>query len=52
MTIALLNTFCRKFDLIFIEMGRMRGDDVYWFLSDKQRRCYYTAEEIESKVES
>lgn len=51
MTIALLDNFCKRFDLIFIEMGRLKGSEVYWFLNSKHKRCFYTAYEIESKIE-
>jgi len=50
MTISLLNTFCLRYDLIFIEMGRVKGREVYWFLDSKSNRRYYTSEEIESKI--
>ncbi|MHC5081446.1 MAG: hypothetical protein ACYTHN_20785 [Planctomycetota bacterium] len=50
MSISILNAFCRKYDLIFVEMGRVRGDEVYWFIDFNNRRCFYTAMEIEDKL--
>lgn len=50
MSISLLNAFCRRYDLIFVEMGRVRGDEVYWFIDFQNRRCFYTAGEIEEKI--
>lgn len=51
MRVHQLNVFCRKFDLIYIETGRVKGDDVYWFLDHQNRRVYFTAPEILSKIE-
>lgn len=50
MSIPTLNAFCRKYDLIFVEMGRVSGADVYWFLDFNNQRTYYTAEEIEGRL--
>jgi hypothetical protein len=50
MSIPVLNAFCRKYDLIFVEMGRIRGDEVYWFIDFNNRRCFYTAPEIETRL--
>jgi hypothetical protein len=47
-----LNAFCRKYDLVFMEEGRVRGDPVYWFVDFDNRKRYYTAAEIESKLGS
>gem|GEM_PF-2191186 len=49
-SISNLNAFCRKYDLIFVEMGRVRGDEVYWFIDFTNQRCFYTAGEIENKL--
>jgi hypothetical protein len=50
MTIPTLNAFCRRYDLIFVEMGRVNGSEVYWFIDFQHERRYYTAEEIKEKV--
>lgn len=50
MSIPTLNAFCRRYDLIFVENGRVRGDEVYWFIDFNNRRCFYTASEIETKL--
>lgn len=50
MSIHLLNCFCRKYDLVFVEMGRNRGDEIYWFLDYNNERRFYTAIEIEEKL--
>lgn len=49
-TIQTLNAFCRKYDLVFVETGRMNGTDVYWFLDFNNERRYYSFAEIESKL--
>ena len=50
MTITSLNAFCRRYDLIFVEMGRVKGEDVYWFIDFNNRRCFYSAPEIKNKI--
>lgn len=50
MSISFLNSFCRRFDLIFVEMGRSQGREVYWFIDFKNSRRFYTKEEIYSKM--
>ena len=50
MCIATLNCFCRKYDVVFVEMGRVKGNEVYWFIDRDNKRVYYTAPEIESKI--
>ena len=50
MSVSLLNAFCRKFDLIFVEMGHVEGSDVYWFVDFNNRRRFYTAPEIQDKL--
>ena len=52
MSVARLNAFCRRFDMIFVEMGRVSGTDVYWFIDFWNDRRYYTFNEIESKMGS
>jgi hypothetical protein len=31
-------------------MGRVKGVEVYWFIDFSNRRCYYSAPEIEDKI--
>jgi hypothetical protein len=50
MSISILNAFCRKFDLVFVELGRVQGNEVYWFVDYNNRRRYYTAPEIQDKL--
>jgi hypothetical protein len=50
MSISDLNAFCRKFDLIFVEMGRVQGEEVYWFIDYNNRRRYYSAAEINDSM--
>ena len=50
MSIGFLNTFCRRFDLIFVEMGQTKGTEVYWFIDFKNGRRYYSKDEIYSKM--
>lgn len=52
MSVARLNAFCRRFDMIFVEMGRVCGCDVYWFIDFQNDRRYYSYQEIESKMSS
>jgi hypothetical protein len=52
MPIPTLNAFCRKYDLIFVETGRVHGDEVYWFIDFNNRRCYYSRHEIETRLET
>ena len=51
MTIDKLNTFCRRYDLIFKEMGRIEGVDVYWFIDFDNETRHYTHTEICSKLD-
>lgn len=51
MSIHEINVFCRKFDLIYVETGRVEGQDVYWFLNHQNQRVFYTAPEIYSKIQ-
>jgi hypothetical protein len=50
MTIDKMNTFCRTYDLIYVESGRVNGVDVYWFIDYDNERRYYTWEEILDKM--
>jgi len=50
MSISFLNSFCRRFDLVYVEQGTKNGCPVYWFLDFKHERRYYTKEEIYSKM--
>ena len=50
MSVSFLNSFCRRYDLIYVEMGRQQGTDVYWFIDFENSRRYYTKEEIYSKM--
>jgi hypothetical protein len=51
MDIPLMNCFCRRFDLVFIEMGQVKGKPVYWFVDFANQRRYYTNEEIVEKTQ-
>jgi hypothetical protein len=50
MSVSYLNSFCRRFDLIFVEMGCCTGQEVYWFIDFKNSRRFYTKEEITGKM--
>lgn len=50
MSVSLLNAFCRKFDLVYVEMGLVEGSDVYWFVDFNNHRRCYTAPEIRNKL--
>lgn len=50
MSIADLNAFCRKYDLIYVEEGTHNGTPVYWFLDFQNNRRFYSAEEIHNKM--
>jgi len=52
MNVTQLNAFCRRFDMIFVEMGSIDGEDVYWFVDFNNERRYYSGTEIESKMSS
>lgn len=45
-----LNSFCRKFDLVFVETGQENGKEVFWFVDFDNRRRFYTEEEIVTKL--
>lgn len=50
MSISLLNSFCRRYDLVFAELGTKQGEEVYWFIDFENNRRYYTNREIRSKM--
>lgn len=50
MSIPTLNAFCRKYDLVFVEMGCVKGEEVYWFIDFNNERRYYSAAEIADKM--
>jgi hypothetical protein len=50
MSIERLNAFCRKYDLVFKEMGRVKGEEVYWFIDFENNARYYSAAEITDKM--
>ena len=50
MSVSYLNSFCRRFDLIFVEMGCCTGQEVYWFIDFNNSRRFYTKEEITGKM--
>ena len=50
MSIPTLNAFCRKYDLVFVEEGRVNGQEVYWFIDHQNQRRYYSASEIKDKL--
>jgi hypothetical protein len=52
MSAAMLNAFCRRYDLIFSETGRVDGVDVYWFIGFDNKKRYFTYEEITAKMAS
>lgn len=49
-SISMINTFCRKYDLVFMEMGRDSGQDVYWFVDFNNNKVFFSALEINSKI--
>lgn len=50
MTIDKMNTFCRIYDLVYVESGRVKSVDVYWFIDYENERKYYSWAEILSKM--
>jgi len=50
MDIPTLNSFCRRYDLVFVEIGREQGTDVYWFIDYDNKKRYYTFGEIIDKL--
>jgi len=49
-TVETLNTFCRRYDLVFMEIGYAESEDVYWFVDfNNQKRCY-SMPEIQDKL--
>jgi len=50
MSIPQINAFCRRYDLVFVEMGQVEGDKVYWFVDYNNDKRYYTAPEISDKL--
>lgn len=50
MSVSDLNAFCRRYDLVFVEMGRVKDAEVYWFVDYNNERRYYSAAEIASKL--
>ena len=47
---ATMNSFCRRYDMVYVEMGRIGGVDVYWFVDFDNHRRYYTYDEILNKI--
>lgn len=50
MDVPKLNCFCRKYDLVFMETGRVDKNDVFWFIDFFNKKRYYTAIEIDEKI--
>jgi hypothetical protein len=50
MQVQELNVFSRRYDLIFVEEGRVGGKDVYWFIDFDNDRRWFTCEEIREKI--
>jgi hypothetical protein len=50
MTVPVLNCFCRKYDLIFVEEGQVKREPVYRFIDFQNQHRYYTAAEISDKI--
>ncbi len=50
MSMSILNTFCRNYDLIFVETCTERGQETYLFLDFKNRRVRYSADEIRRRL--
>ena len=50
MLVPEMNTFCRCYDLIYVESGRVEHQDVYWFIDFKNNKRYYTVSEIQDKL--
>ena len=50
MTVPVLNCFCRRYDLVFVEEGQVHEEPVYWFIDFDNQRRYYTDMEINDKL--
>jgi len=51
LSIPIINAFCRKYDLIFVEMGRENKEDVLCFIDFKHDRRNFTPLEITSRMD-
>jgi len=51
MTAAIINAFCRQYDLIFMEVDREDDKDIYYFIDHTNTDRVFTREEIKSKME-
>ncbi|GEM_PF-6188161 len=51
-SVKYMNAFCRRYDLIFVESGRLMGDEVHWFIDADNEKRHYTSEEIHDKLHS
>jgi len=50
LNISTLNTFCRKYDLIFVETGRRDKEETYRFIDFNNKRRVYSSAEILDKI--
>ena len=50
MSISTLNAFCRRFDLVFVEMGMINGQDIFRFVDFRNAKVYFTDDEIMQKI--
>jgi len=51
--VATINTFCRKYDLIFVETGRRNNEETYRFIDyDNKNRVYSTSEILDKLPEN
>lgn len=51
LSISKVNAFCRKFDLVFVEMGREKKQDVLCFIDFRNARCTFTPNEIIERLD-
>jgi hypothetical protein len=52
MNVPKLNTFCRLNDLVFVEIGSKKGEEVFWFLDATNKRKSYLENEVERRVDA
>jgi len=50
MTISLMNAFCRRYDLVYVEEGVIDHKPIHWFLDYNNERICFSDEEIENKL--
>jgi hypothetical protein len=50
MEVSVINSFCRRFDLAYIETGVLEERYGFWFLDFNNKRIFFTEDEILKKV--